>query len=268
MRGKVGVVGWTLVLVVLGSRPFAAAEPFSLLLEAGPAYYRYTETGDREFSGLETEWADVAFRGDLEARYRAPAGVTPLLRFSGLTSAEDTETNNQGSPPTEMHVAYFFNVQPGAQVELHPLPRLRIAPEFSWDLDWYKQVRRSSSAGTVNETVFWQGPAVGGELGLMLAEAWALGLAYRHSFLIDVVVENSFTEGLGFDDFSTSGHRDVVELRFQKRLTPRWAFDLLYRFEIAQIDASSTETRGAVQAQFPDNEHIVNGLSFGATVGF
>ncbi len=265
------VLGW--ILAPSYGQALEVSDRFSLRVDAGPAYYRYTETGKKEFSGFQTEWADIAFLGGLEARYRTPARVVPLLRFAGLTSAEDTETNNQGSPSTEMHIAYFFNVQPGAQMEFRPRPWLTLAPELSWDLDWYKQVRQTSSSGTVNEAVFWHGPALGAEAAWFLGERWSLSLGYRHSFLIDVVAANTFTNGLGFNDFSTSGQRDVIDLRWAGRVATRWTVSVGYRFELARVDASSTQTRmstsslspGLVQAQFPENEHIVNAVNFGVS---
>jgi hypothetical protein len=123
--------------------------------------------------------------------------------------------------------------------------------------------------------VFWQGPAIGGELSYRFAERWTVDLGYRHSFLVDVSVSNTFTEGLGFSDFSTDGQRDVVELHLGRELAPRWMARLGYRFESARVDASRTQARMSsgpnpafLQAQFPRNDHTVNALSVGVTFTF
>ncbi|MGH7857409.1 MAG: hypothetical protein ACREQY_08765 [Candidatus Binatia bacterium] len=275
---RVGLWAVWLALVAAPVPARSAGEPdrFTLLFEAGPDFYRYEETGEREFAGLETEWADVALRVSEEARYRTPIDIVSLLRFSFLTSAEDTETNNVGSPPTEMRIAYFFTLQPGLQYELRPWSWLVVAPEFVWDLDWYLQVRETEDAGDVDESVFWQGPAPGLEAVWLVCERFGVGLGYRHSFLIDVDVSNSFAEGLGFGDFSTEGERDVVQLRALGRINRRWSTSIGYRFESDRIDASDTRRRTivgpggpqTVQIQFPRNDHTIHGVTFSLEARF
>jgi hypothetical protein len=278
--GRTLCAGQALLFVSYAPPAFAAAGEaasgdLSLRLEAGPAFYRYEEHGQREFAGLRTEWADVGFRLAEETRYRTPIDLVPLLRFSFLTTAEDTETNNVGSPPTELRVAYFFTLQPGLQYELRPWSWLVLSPELGWDLDWYRQ-ERDTDGGGVDESVFWHGPSTGFETVWLPAAQWLLTLAYRHSYLIDVEASNTFAEDLGFGSFSTDGQRDVVELRAARSLGPRWSADVGYRFESDRIDASDTKTRvttgpdgtQTVQIQFPDNDHTIHAVMFSLGVRF
>ena len=257
-------------LLLIASSAFAQPQPnadpvFFFRFEIGPALYRYEESGEREFAGLETEWEEFAVRMAQEARVRTPIDLVGVFRFSFLTSGKDTETNNVGSPPTNLRIAYLFEVQPGVQYEARLRPWLTLAPELSWDLDWYLQVRETTSSGDVNESVFWQGPAPGIEAAADLTNDLRLVLGYRHSFLIDVQASNSFAEELGFDEFSTDGDRDVVALRLERLLIGRWRGSIAYRFESTRIDASDTKTRTGgpagvqtVEVQFPGNEHLVH----------
>jgi hypothetical protein len=260
-----------LALLALRSASSLAVESgFSWRMEVGPAWYRYEETGAREFRGLKTEWADLAVRLVQEGRYVGPGGASGIVRFSFLTSAEDPETNNVGATPTDLRVAYFFTLQPGLQQALRLAPGLSVCPEFVWDLDWYLQVRDTRDGGEVNESVFWHGPAPGLEVRYQPPGPWEASLAYRHSFLIHVTASNSFTESLGFGDFSTDGDRDAVTLRIGYALGERWSAGLAYEFESARIDASPTRTRTVqgpggpqtVRVQFPENDHTIHGIRF------
>lgn len=249
------------------SLPAAADdEAFFYSIDAGPAWVRYEETGRREFEGLETEWADAALLVEQEARYRTPYDVVSLLRFSFLTSLEDTETNNIGAATTDMRYAYLFGLQPGVRYEIRPHPAITVAPELVWDLEWYLQIRETQASGDVDESVFRHGPAPGVVLDLALAEAWALEIAYRHAFLIDVRADNSFAESRGFDTFTTDGQRDTATFRLLRHLTGRWWLRLGYRFESTRVDASDTEVRTipgfggpqTTQVQFPENDQTIH----------
>ena len=253
----------------------AGEEAFFYSIDVGPAWVRYEESGRREFQGLETEWADAAILVEQEARYRTPYDLASLLRFSFLSSLEDTETNNVGAGTTDMRIAYLFGLQPGVRYELRPHPAVMIAPELVWDLEWYLQVRETG-AGDVDESVFRHGPAPGLAMALALSEMWAIELAYRHAFLIDVRATNSFAEDRGFGTFTTDGDRDTAVLRIVRRLSERWQARLGYRFESARVDASDTRIRtvqGAggpqtVQIQFPENDQTIHAASLSLEARF
>jgi hypothetical protein len=273
--GMTGVLAALATAAVSPLPVVAADESFSYGLDIGPAWVRYEESGRREFAGLETEWADLALQVSQEARYLTPFDVASLLRFSFLTSLEDTETNNVGASTTQMRIAYLFGLQPGLQYELRPYPGITLAPELVWDLDWYLQVRKTQ-AGDVDESVFRHGPAPGLVVWLALADAWTVELGYRHSFLIEVRATNSFAEDRGFGTFTTEGDRDAASLRLIRRLSERWSARLGYRFESARVQASDTKIRTSerpaglqtTQIQFPENDHTIHGGSLSLEARF
>lgn len=245
-----------------------AGPGLSIGFTAAPTYYRYEESGKGLFAGLKTNWESFAFLGMVEGRYTTAMGLVPLLRFSGLTTATAEESNNQGAPTTDMQVQYFFNLQPALQYQFRPIASMVLAPEFAWDWDWYQQSRQTVF-GDVDEAVFWQGPAIGGQFTYALASSWAIDLQYRHSFLFDVSAHNDFLHNFGIDDASTDGNRDVLHLQAVHSLNPRWDLVFGYRFESARINAGDTQTvfvGTPVTAQFPDNEHTLHSLQIGFRV--
>lgn len=276
MRGS--VVGGLLVGLALVS-PAATANAaesaprravrLSLAVSAQPSYYRYTESFQE---GTSTHWSAFAMLGTVDARLETPLHVAPVLGFTALRSAERTERNNAGATPTDMRVAYFFDVVPGAELELRPLPALTIRPAAWWDVVWYRQVRRTSSAGDVDESVFTHGPAIGGGVAYRVAGPFSVAADYRHTFLIDATASNTLAARLGFRDFSGDGDRDILRLRGVVPLNDRWSVLAGYRFESLRIRSGETQSlsRGSttIFAEYPDNDHTLHSFEAGFEVRF
>jgi hypothetical protein len=238
----------------------------ALEVDVTPTFYSYEESGEGLFDGIETDWEAFAVRSSLEVSAETEIGLAPVLRLAELTSVEEEERNNFGQPPSDMRIRYFIEVQPAFQARIRTIPGIVLAPEISWDLDWYRQ-RRGGAFGRVDEDVFWHGPAIGIAASADLGRHFFSELRYRHSFLIQVDSSNEAARSVGIDHVGTHGHRDVAQVRAGLRLSEHLSLVAGYRFESARIDASGTEVvpvpGGAVAFQFPHNEHTLHSGELG-----
>ncbi len=262
------------LLTLVSSWGFAAEENapegqqrFSLWAQLAPTYYEYTESLSE---GGGTDWGEFALLLDAGARYRTPIGLTPIVRFSSLTSLEGTEDNDIGAETTDMRVLYFFDLQPGIQYPIEFGPSFTLAPTAAGDVGWFKQTRDThSDLGNIDERVFFYGAAVGADLGFAINQEWAAGFSYRHSFLVEVTANNELAESVGLRDFSGDGQRDIVQLQVSRTLGPNWTLMFGYRFESDRIDAQDRKAvfffpgPDIVVFEYPDNDHTLHSASVG-----